>query len=122
MGSLAKWRELANEPAIAAVRSLSRAVSAADPDSVVHDRPASCPVPPKAATRLSGSPISPDHDLDWGEGDELRVCRLFTAFMHCELQGLPVTTRRLAQFWASVRLHEQALAAGREHRIRERKV
>lgn len=67
LGSLPECRASVNGPRIAAIHSLSRAVSAADPDPAVPDQSYERPLPPKTASRLSGS--SPD-PVDDGNGVE----------------------------------------------------
>lgn len=60
-GSLAEWRELANEPAIAAVRSLSRAVSAAGSNYAGPMQYRECLLFLEAAIPISGSHIRGTH-------------------------------------------------------------
>lgn len=56
---------LGNEPRKAAIRSLSKAAAAADPDPVVAIRCPERPLLPKPAMRLSGSRSARTHDRLW---------------------------------------------------------
>lgn len=67
LGSIPEWRLLGNEPAIAAIRGPSLAVSAADPDSVIPVNQQQRLFPTKAAMQLSRSLIGHAHAWRWVE-------------------------------------------------------